>query len=449
MNIVIVGAGDIGQYVATLLSKEQHDVILVDKDKQKLDEISRSVDVATRYGSGTDWQLMDDLLELFPDMLIALTNHDDTNLVVCSIAKQLGYPTTIARIRDNRFLNRTRLDFARLFDVDHFIGPELLVAHDILKYMTSERSMIVEHFAHGAVQLRTLVIPAHWRKQNQKLCDIIFPSGVMVGLIRRKEAKGDQIIFPHGNDRLMAGDEVTFIGETDVVSNLHREFGISTKEVESVTIIGGSLTGTHLARLLARRHIHTRIIEKDYHRCCKLAELLPEAAIKHHDATDIDFLQAEKIDLSDLVVACTHHDEVNILVGMLSVEIGCPDVLMMLTNTRYIPLIKKLGINHVVSPRISATNRLLSQIFTGTVTSLISLYENEAEVVEVDVSVDSKVVGIPLSDLGPLFPKDFLIAMIQNRGRIMVANGNRIVSPGDTVIVITHPRHIAELEKIF
>ena len=153
MNIVIVGAGTIGRYISVLLSKENHNVILVDVDEKKLEEASRQMDVAIKVGSGTDWQVLDQLLDSSPDLFVALTNDDQTNLVSCSIAKNLGYPRTIARIRDNRFLNRTRLDFGRIFDVDHSIGPELLVANEIYKYMISPGSLRVETFAHGAVQL--------------------------------------------------------------------------------------------------------------------------------------------------------------------------------------------------------------------------------------------------------------------------------------------------------
>ena len=157
----------------------------------------------------------------------------------------------------------------------------------------------------------------------------------------------------------------------------------------------------------------------------------------------------KKVDQADLFVACTHHDEVNILSATLAKEAGCKNALVVLNNYSYAPIIARLGITNVVSPRVVTANHILSQLFSGTVTSLISLYDNRAEVMEINVSPDSKVVGIPLSELGPLLPVDFLIAMIQNRGRIMVAHGNRVISPGDTVIVMTSPDHIPELEKLF
>lgn len=454
MNIVILGAGGVGRYIAQVLSKEEHNVILIDPNAKKLEKASWEMDVAIRQGSGTDWQLLDDLLDLSPDFLIALTNHDEVNLAACTIAKHLGYPRTIARVRDNRYLNRTRLDFSHIFEVDYFIGPELLVANDILKYMVSPGSLAVENFAHGAVQLRTLEVPDKWRKSDVPLQHLSLPKGIIVSLIRRDKPnaaeKGTkEVIFPHGQDTIKPGDEVTFIGETEAISELHSFLGIKQQRISSVVIVGGSLTGLNLARLLEGREIDVRLIEKDFDRCRFLAERLPNTTIMNHSGSDIDYFKAEKIGRAEVFVACTESDEMNMVSALLGKEVGCDDVVVTLSNTSYTPLANQLGINHALSPRISTADHILSHILGGTVTSLVSFYDNQAEILEINVSMDSKLVGIPLSELGSLLPQDFLIAMIQNRGRVMVAHGNRIISPGDTVIVITSPKHIPELEKIF
>jgi trk system potassium uptake protein len=455
MNIVIIGAGDIGCYIASLLSQEQHNVILIDKDGQKLQEATFNMDVATRVGSGTDWQLLDDLLELSPHIFLAMTNDDETNLVACTLAKHLGYPRTIARVRDSRFLNKTRLDFGHLFDVDYFISPELLMANDILKSIINPASVAVETFAHGAVQMRTLAIPTKWRKVDKPLKALDLPSGVIVGLISREVEEGvsfektRKIIFPHGEDHIYPGDEVTFIGEADVVSEVHAFFGLEEKPVHSVVIVGGSLTGINLAKLLSHQGVKVILLEKDHAKCLLLADILPKCNVINHDATDFTFYKAENLGEADAIVACTSHDEINLLSAMLGKEAGCPNSIIMLANSSYSPYVGRFGIDHVISRRVCVANHILSQILSGTITSLVSLYDNRAEIIEINISMESKLVGIPLSELGPLLPKDFLIAVIQNRGRIMIANGNRIISPGDTVIVLTSPKHMRELEKIF
>lgn len=451
LNVVIAGAGEVGHHIASVLSSQNHNIILIDIDGKKLEQAATVMDLAFREGSATDWQLLDDLLEFSPDFFLGMTNNDETNLIACSIAKQLGYPRTIARVRDNRFLNRIRLDFARLFHIDHFISPELIVANDILKYMLSPGSIAIEMFAHGAIQLRTIVVPKKWTRTSIPLRDLRLPEGMIIALIRREEKDSHEmkVIFPHGNDFIFPSDEVTIIGETEVFNKSMEYFGMKQNIVDNVVIVGGSLTTLNLAKLLEYRGINIRIIEKDYEKCCWLADQLPKCTIIHRDASDVDFLRSEKIGNTDLLVVCTGNDELNLLIALLGKEIGCKEVVVLLTNSAYASIFSKLGINFTASPRLSAANHIISLLHSGSVSSLVSLYENAAEIMEINVSANSPLIGIPLSELGPTLPKDFLIGVIQNRGHVMVANGNRMISPGDTVIVLTNPRHVHNLEKLF
>lgn len=451
MNIVIIGAGRVGSYLAKVLSEEDFDVVLIDLNPTALDRLTRDVDVAFRVGNGTDWSLLDEVLELSPEFLVAVTGDDEVNLVACNVAKNLGYRRCIARVRGNRFLSRSRLDLARLFRCDELLSPERLAAIDMYKYMSSPGSLAVEFFANGAVQLRTLIIPEKWRQKGILLKDLKLPEGMMVGLIRRTPANQlqKQVIFPHGDDCIEVGDEVTVIGETDVVDDVHLFFGSSRKMVESVIIVGGSLTALNLAILLERKGVSVRIIEKDPKRCAELADRLQQTTVIRDDGSSLDVLRSEKVDRADLVVATTGSDEINIIVALLAKQVGCTDALICLTDRSKVCLVESLGISHTVSPRISIANRILSLLREETVSSMVVLYDHQAEIVELKISADSQLVGIPISELGPQLPQDFLLAVIQNRGRVMIANGNRILSPGDTVIVVTNPKHINEMDKVF
>jgi trk system potassium uptake protein TrkA len=449
LNVVILGAGGMGQHLAEILSRTEHNVILVDHDRKKLEELSSVLDVGIRVGSGTDWQLLDDLLDLSPDFFIALTPHDEVNLTACNIAKNLGFPKAIARVRDNRFLNRSRLDFARLFSTDEFLCPELLVAWEIEKFILSSGAMEMESFFHGGAQLRTLRIPERWRGGNTPLHLLGLPADVVLGLIIRSKGDGQEVIFPHGDDVIRPGDEVTYIGETNAVAELNTFFGATRKQFRSIVMVGGSTTAINLARILHKQGLAIRIFEKDLAKCSYLAEALPHCTIIHHDGTDVDFLLSEKVNMTDLFVACTGKDDINLLAALQAKKCGVDQVIALISRPSDQALAKELGITLTVSPRLSAANRLLSWILSSRVTSCISLYDNQAEVVELQISPTSKVVGIPINELGPLLPHDFLIAVIQNRGRVIVANGNRILSPGDSVIVVTHPRHVKEFEAIF
>lgn len=450
MNIIIIGAGDIGLYIATLLSKQSHNVIVIDKDRTKLEEMSWQLDVAIKEGSGTDWHLLDNLMEMRPDLFLALTNNDEDNLVACSIAKHLGYPRTIARVKDNRFLNWTRLDFARLFNVDYFIGPDLLVAYDIYKCMLLLDSIAFETFAHGALHMRTLRIPITWNLQDESISHLRLPPNLIIGLICRKGVGGKrELIFPHGSDYILQGDEVTLIGDKEEITEVQSFFGLQQQSVRSVVIVGGSLIGVNLAKILQDRKIDVRLIEKDYSRCTLLAKELPNCSILHQEGNDFDFLLSEKMQKADFFVSCTTNDESNILSALVAREAGCQHVAIVLASNRFVSLAKRLDIKHVVAPRLAAAQRILSLIASETITSLVSLYEQEIEIVELIVSMNCKILGIPLAELGPLLPRDFLIAMIQNRGRLTIAKGDSVLCPGDTAIILCRPQYIPELKKIF
>jgi len=455
MNIVIVGVGNIGFHIASVLSKKQFNITLVDINEQRLEFATRKLDVATRVGSGTDWQLIEELTQDDKtSYFLAMTSCDEVNLAMCSMAKDLGYAVTIARLRNTSYFNQTRLDFERLFHVDHFIGPELLAAYDLSKSLMFPASLSVEMFAHGAICMRSFRIPSQWKKEDIPLAKMKLPERIIVGLIAREQKKKNgetpkEIIFPHGHDVILSGDEVTVIGETEEVSKLSRFFNLPTISVSSVVIAGASLIGFNLAKILHEKGIDIRIIEGNYEKCCWLAEQLQGVTVLYHQEPDLKFLESEKIDRADCFIACSTNDETNLSLSALAQKAGCSQIMAAVSNPRYSSIIDNFGISYVASPRISAANRILSLVETKEISSMISLYDNEAEVVEIKVSLDSVIAGIPLAALGHKLPKKFLISVIQNRGRIMIADGNKVISPGDTIIAISSPEHIHELHQLF
>lgn len=451
MNIVIVGAGSIGLHIAKVLSQLEHNILLVDVNQTKLTQASNGLDVATFLGSGTSWELLDELKELSPDMLLAVTHDDNINLVTCSIAKNLGYPITVAKIKNLQFINQSRLDFLRIFYIDHFIAPEILAARDIMKCILNLSSHHIENFALGAAQMRIVSISENWEKNSLPLKKLNkeLPQGMMIGLIKRKKDNVDKIIFPHGNDCILPEDEVTFIGKTEMMQQLNHYLKIPEKKVSSILIIGGTLIGIELARLLLSKNIFVKIVDSDHNHCEYLAQLLPEASIIHQNTLNLEFYKSEQIHDLDAIVACTRQDELNAFAAVLAKEVGCKQIIVTVSDSNLTQVLHKIGINHIISPTESAASHILSIAKSEKASSIISLYDNQAEIMEIKVSSNSKLTGIPLSVLGPRLPNDFLIALIQNRGKIMIANGNKVLSPQDTVIVIGDPKYLEQVRDIF
>ncbi|MES2273351.1 MAG: Trk system potassium transporter TrkA [Chlamydiota bacterium] len=449
MNVIILGAGKMGAYVASVLAEEEHNVILIDRDAEMLEQVGRTSDVATIHASAPSWKLFEELLETQPDLFFAATGNDETNLVSCSIAKNLKFPKTIARVQSRDYLNQAPLDFGRLFFVDHFIGPEVLAAQDLFKVLVHSEDIAVEHFAHGAIQMRTLPIPAHWNQGTTPIRDLKLSEDLIVGLIRRRTQEGEKILFPHGNDHILPGDEVTVLGEAKVMHRLHEIFQVPEHPVRSVVLAGGSSIAVHLTHFLIQQKISVRIIDNSSARCHELADLFPKATIIHRDARDPKLLQSERIQDIDALVSCTHCDETNLLIAALAKQLGCPKAIAEITEGGYVPILDKLGVVPALSPRVNVANRIVSILHEKTILSIASLGCDAAKIVELKVSPSSKLVGIPLSDLSSELPKDLLIGVIESKGRVTIGRGSKILCANDVVIAICHSRQIPELQRLF
>lgn len=449
MNIVILGAGSIGSYLATTLSQENHNVILIDHDPKAIERLDPSADIATRVGSGTDWKLLEEIKEFSPDFFIAMSSDDETNLVACAIAKSLGYPNTAARIRQNLFLDGGRVDFGRLFSVDHIVGTEVILAKDIFKCIINPGNLAVENFAQGGVQMRTLVIPEEFGEKGKPLAQIQLRDNFLVGLIKRK-LSGDNpsIIFPKGQDLLLAGDEVTFIGETKEMQQLSQIFGLPKKNIESVVLVGGSGVAIHLAQLLEQHKIKVKFIEQDEQKCYSLARLFPSATILNHDATDLNFLLEEKIFKADAFVACTQSHETNILVSLLGKQVGCQEVIALVSDESAVPLLRSFQISYALSEKTSIARRIQVILHKDTFISLASLYNSQANIMEVKIPQGSKLAGEAIADLKNSLPENLLIAMIENENGITIPKGSTVLHPGDKAIVICGPESVHLMEKL-
>lgn len=446
MNVVILGAGKIGSYAASALAEEEHNVILIDKDEKALDRVGRESDVA-RIQSECSAKLLFELLEQKPNLFFAATGDDETNLTFCSIAKNLGYPKTVCRVQKREYINNLKLDFGRLFFVDYFLGPEVLAAQDLCKVLVHSKDLAVEHFAHGAIQMRTIQIPDRWDKGGTPISQLQLPDELIAGLIRRRMANGDSVLIPHGSDHILPGDEVTVVGEAKVMHHLHEIFHSPKTETHSVVIVGGSSVAVHLTHYLCQQKIHVRIIEKSIARCEELAEMLPHATIINRDGRDPELLRSERVQDADAFVSCTHFDETNLMISALAKEVGCQKSIAMITNGQILPLLEKLGVLPALSPRVNVANRILSILDEETTLTVASLSCDAAKIVEMRVAPTSKAVGIPISDLD--LPKGLLIAVIESRGRVMIGRGSRVLCPEDIVIAICHPIQIPKLQQLF
>lgn len=446
MNIVMLGAGEIiGLYLAMVLAKENHNVTVIDKDKAQLEKVANLADVATMRSRGSRWETLAELTDTKPDLFIGMTGSDEINLVTCTIAKNLGYPQTVARVKDLGFLTRTKLDFSSLFAVDHFIGAELLTAQDVLKSILHPSDLAIENFAHGLVQLRTITLSDDWPHKHKKIKNLGLPEEMNIALVKRAGA----VLFPAGDDVLLPQDEITLIGETRILEEIPKIFHILEKKVRSVVIVGGTTIAMRLALALESRNINVKIIEQEEKKCQELSEFLSHTRIINRDGTDVENMIQERVFDADYFIACTNDDKRNIVISLLAKYVECKKIMCLISDMSLGPILAKEKILYTLSERVNIANRVLSIIHAKKIVSIASLAGNAAKVFEVKVSPDSKLIDIPFSELKEKLPEGTMIAAIEKQGEIIVGKGTTVLSPYDTMIVISKPENIKELERLF
>lgn len=447
MKIIIGGAGRIGTYVTDVLCKEGHAITVIDIDEERLQSIARTYDVAIKKGSLSSVSLLEDVFQDTQDIFLALSDVDEVNLIACQIAKKLGLVRSFCRIRHASYL-KPSVDGGELFKIDHFIVPELLVADQIV-HSLSKSSAFTKSFFFGAAEMRVLTIPQHWKVNEISLFELRrFNLPMVVGAIVREK----KVLFPHGSDKLLPGDTIVVVAEASSFGQILHFFGLSEYPLSRILLYGGGQTALEVARKIISQSQQSMptiaIAEASYSRCQYLARLMPTAQILHHTGSDWEFLREQHIERADAFIACSPLEEKNTLLALMAKELGCERVIACINDEAEQHLAERLGIHAVISEKDASRAELLSLLHVTTVRSTTTLFSDQVEVFEVQVSATSPLVGIPLSILGPQLPNEMLIALIYGRGRLMIASGNHILAPGDQVVVITAPQHRPFLESV-
>lgn len=446
MNIVIVGAGEVGFHLASRLSSENKNVVVIDRNAQSLEKVADSMDVLTLLGSGSDPATLKKAGVGDADILLAVTDSDEVNLVACLAADLLSKKTRkLARLRNPSF--ETYHDFFRRFPphIDKIINPEVEVVKNILALLTVPGAVDYGEFVDGRIKLLGVGLDKASPMMNRSLMDLpdIVGKGQMlvVAVIREQ-----RLIIPRGHDVLRVGDVVYFVSEEQ---HLHQHLGAFVKNrrsIRHVMIMGGGRIGMRLASELEKIHLHTKLVEKERERCLELASTLPKTVIIHGDGSDQDLLQEENVDAMDAVVTLTSDEQTNIMASLLARSLGVDKTITRVNRFSYISLMSAIGIHRVVSSRLSAINSILAYLRKGEVLSAMAIKGEQGEVLETMALATSSFVGRALKNLH--LPGGSLVIGIQRKDQVIIPSGDTVIHAGDRMFLFAQTTAIPKLERL-
>lgn len=456
MNIIILGAGQVGTSMAELLSVENNDVTVVDLDNISLQKLQDRLDIRTIVGHASDPDVLERAGLEYADMLIAATQNDDTNIVACQLAHIMHKTETkIARVRSKSYLNHPEL-FDRTLNsnaiaINALISPEVLVKDYIMQLIEYPGSLQVVDFADGKVRLVAIRAHSGGLLVGKKIADIknYLPSNVKTRIVAIY--RHDEVVLPTGEEMIRAGDEVFFLGKSSDIQHIVQELRRQKfKPSRNIMIAGGGNIGFNLAKDLEKLH-NVKIIDHSIHQARVLAESLENSIVIQGDVSDKNLLIEENIDEIDLFVAITNSDEANIISGMLAKKLGVNRVIALVNNESYVELIQFNSIDVVISADQITTSHLLHYMRQGNTVKAFTLRRGAAEAMEVIVhgsENSSPLIGKTIGEIE--WPISMTLGCIIRNDDVFMAHRDLTIEAEDHVILFINDReHVREVTKLF
>lgn len=449
MKIIIVGGGKVGYTLAQQLTTEDHNITIVDNDDDVLAHADETIDAMCIKGNGASVEILRTAGISEADILIAVTDSDELNMICCVIGKKLGAKHTVARVRNTDYSNEYKMLREEL-ELDMVINPEMEASAEIAQMIQFPSATDVETFANNLIEMVGFRVLNTDPIVNIKLMDLNknLPSNVLFCTVMRDE----EVFIPKGSFTFNPDDIVGVIGERNSISRFFKFLGRNSHKAKKVIIIGGSRTSIYLTWILQEMDLSVKIIELNKERCLLLNDILTETLIIHGDGTDQEVLDNENIESTDCIVALTDRDEENLISSLYAHQCGVPKVILKINRQSYFPIVKKLGLDSIISPKFITANNILRFVRALNnsqgiaVEKLYKILDNKAEVAEFTAKHSPMLTDIKLQDLN--LKKDVLIAAIVRNKNIIIPNGNDVIKEHDKVIVVTKTGFITDLNEI-
>jgi trk system potassium uptake protein TrkA len=441
MNIVIIGLGEVGRHLLSVLDKEGHDIVAVDASAKAVQNAEENYDVASMVGYGASETLLKIAGVARADLVAAVTNHDEMNLIAALAAKQLGAKHVVARVQGTAWSEWTEGIRYGLLGVDVVINPRVLVAQELSRIARSYGASDVVDLAQDRVELVQIDLEES-RVLNKPLSSVELPPHTLVSAVVRD----GELFVPGGADVLVKGDRVYLIGRPEGVLAAERLFS-KEREARRVCIVGGGVVGKALARELISLGATVMMIESDLAVAEEISAEFQGIEVVHGDGTDGALLEEEEVGTYDLFAAVTRQDEINLMAALLAQRAGCKRTATIVQRADYASIYRQLGVDIVLSPRTVASDQILRFSRGGGLHSLTVLEDGQAEVVELTASPKCRAVNKPLHRMN--LPRGSLLAAIVHGDDVIIPHGKDVVHPGDRVILMTTKEARPTVERLF
>ncbi len=438
MHIIIAGCGKVGGALAEQLSREGHDITVIDQRPGVVQHVTNAADVRGLVGNGASYNIQKDAGVEKADLLIAVTNADEVNLLCCLVAKKAGGCQTIARVRNPVYYQEVQYIKEEL-GLSMIINPEGAAALEMARLLRFPSAIDIDTFAGGRIELLRFRID-----DESPLCDqqikslsVLSQCEVLICVVERE----NQIIIPGGESRLRANDTISIVASPNNASRFFRRIGIQTNQVKNTMIIGGGKLCFYLTRKLLEMGIDVKIVEKNRERCEALCDLLPKAMIIYGDGTDQELLAEEGLADAEGFVALTDMDEENVMLSLYAKSMSKAKMITKVSSNTYDTIISTLNIGSIIHPKHITAESILQYVramqnsIGSNVETLYRLVDGNVEALEFIIKEKGEITDIPLLEL-QLKP-NLLVCAIYRKGKVIIPKGQDCMKVGDSVIIIT------------
>ncbi len=438
LNIIIVGCGKVGSTLCEILSNEGNDITIIDKNPAIIESLTNSFDVMGVEGNGASFTTQEEAGIKNADLMIAVTNSDELNLLCCTVAKQVGNCATIARVRTPEYNKEVQYLMEQL-GLAMIINPEYEVAKEISRILYLPSALEVSSFAHGQAELIKYKISEDNPLNGIRIADLstVIKTKILICAIERD----DKVFIPSGNNTIHAGDIISFVTSRKSVKDFFSQIGVKTNKIKDTMIIGGGKAAYYLSNMLLNMGMSVKIIETDKQRCEELSILLPKAIIINGDGTNEELLKEEGIDCVSSFIPLTGIDEENIILTLYAKQVSKAKVITKINRINFRGVISKLDLGSIVYPRYITSEAIIAYVrakknsMNSNIETLYHMFDHRVEAIEFNIDKESKVTGTTLAKL-PL--KDSLIiAFINRSGKVFIPSGSDSMMVGDSVMIVT------------